>query len=290
MIKRLPKIGLVNYFSGAGQRKSGVSATPGIVSSFIKKSYKKSLDIERYNTFNLQNDKIFNYCKHSTLSFDNFHLANNVLLSLNENQKTIVIGGDHSLGIGSLAGSLHHNPDTHVIWIDAHADINTPEASESQNYHGMPLSFICNLTDMKMKWIKNYLDPSKLIYLGLRDVDDFEKDILKQYNITNYSASETIANLPDIMKEVSLKIKDKPVHLSVDVDAFDPSLIYSTGTPVDGGLELEHFAYIVKQINEATSRNKIMDLAELNLKIGNKKQQDDSLRNSLELINMWLFS
>ena len=91
------------------------------------------------------------------------------------------------------------------------------------------------------------------------------------------------------MKEVSEKIKDKPVHLSVDVDAFDPSLISSTGTPVEGGLELDHFAYIVKQINGATSQNKIMDLAELNLKIGNKREQKESLLNSINLIEMWLF-
>jgi arginase len=288
MIKNLPKVGLVNYFSGAGQGKSGVSATPSIVSRYIKNNY-KNLDLETYNTFNLQNDRIFNYSKHSQMSFDNFHLANNVLFSIYENDKTLVIGGDHSLGIGSLAGSLKYNPDTYVIWIDAHADINTPEESKSQNYHGMPLSFICNITEMKMKWIKNYLDPSKLIYLGLRDVDDFEKEIIKKYNITNYSASETIENLPDIMTEISTKIYDKPVHLSVDVDAFDPSLISSTGTPVDGGLQLEHFADIVNQINGATSKNKIMDLAELNLKIGTKCEQKKSLKNSMDLINIWLF-
>ena len=154
----------------------------------------------------------------------------------------------------------------------------------------MPLSFLCNLTEEKLPWLKNYLPPQNLTYLGLRDVDDFETETLKKYNISNYSAKETISNLPDILDEISKKINDNPVHLSVDVDAFDPSLIFSTGTPVNEGLELEHFYKIVNMINQSTDKNKIMDLAELNLKIGDRNQQQTSLKNSLNIINYWLFS
>ena len=287
--KIIKRLGLVNYISGAGQTKKGVCHSPLILSERLQKEH-KNIKIKNYNIFHGFDNQPFLIEKNKQILNDNFDLSQNIKKSFQENEKTLVLGGDHSLGLGSVAASLEDNKDTHVIWIDAHADINTPEKSESKNFHGMPLSFICNLTEEKLPWLKNYLSPQNLTYLGLRDVDDFETETLKKYNITNYNAKETISNLPDILDEISKKINDKPVHLSVDVDAFDPSLIFSTGTPVNDGLELEHFYKIVNMINQSTDKNKIMDLAELNLKIGDKNQQNISLKNSLNIINYWLFS
>ena len=95
----------------------------------------------------------------------------------------------------------------------------------------MPLAYNCNFVKNNFQWLHNYLDPSRLIYLGLRDVDDYEKEILKNNSITNYSAKETINNLPDIMNDICQKIGDNNIHVSLDVDAFDPKVIPSTGTP-----------------------------------------------------------
>jgi arginase len=92
---------------------------------------------------------------------------------------TLVLGGDHTIGAGSLAGLLKVYPNAGVIWVDAHADINTPQTSESGNMHGMPISFLMqNLVDCSkvpgFEWLANdgpSLKPDQLVYIGLRDVD-----------------------------------------------------------------------------------------------------------------------
>merc|ERR1712062_561253 len=97
---------------------------------------------------------------------------------------TLVAGGDHSVAIGSLLGSLHEFEETKptvnsrlgVIWIDAHADINTLESSESGNVHGMPLAFITGI-DRSWNWVNDLdlkLDFSDLYYWGIRDIDNAE--------------------------------------------------------------------------------------------------------------------
>ena len=284
--RNIKNLGIVNYMSGLGQTKKGVGYSPMILTNHIKKKY--NIEINSYTKLYKSNDTIVQGEMYEKIINDNFNLSQNIKKSFQENDKTLVLGGDHSLGLGSVAASIENNIETNVIWIDAHADINTPSQSESNNFHGMPLSFLCNISNEEIPWLKHYLNPDNLIYIGLRDVDDFEKETLVKYNILHYSAKETIHNLPDILVEVSNKIKNKPVHLSVDVDAFDPSFIFSTGTPVNNGLNVDHFNHIVDMINHSTDQNKIMDLAELNLQIGTKQQKHASLTNSLKIINKWL--
>ena len=284
--RNIKNLGIVNYMSGLGQTKKGVGYSPMILTNHIKKKY--NIEINSYTKLYKSNDTIVQGEMYEKIINDNFNLSQNIKKSFQENDKTLVLGGDHSLGLGSVAASIENNIETNVIWIDAHADINTPSQSESNNFHGMPLSFLCNISNEEIPWLKHYLNPDNLIYIGLRDVDDFEKETLLKYNILHYSAKETIHNLPDILVEVSKKIKNKPVHLSVDVDAFDPSFIFSTGAPVNNGLNIDHFYHISDMINQSTDENKIMDLAELNLQIGTKQQKQASLKNSLKIINKWL--
>jgi len=108
----------------------------------------------------------------------NLVLRHHVLQSLKTNTKTLNIGGDHTMGLGTVSAFLECFADEEkiVIWIDAHADVNTREASKSKHYHGMPVAFLLGLdTDEKFP-IKVLLKPEQLIYVGLRDVDLFEKN------------------------------------------------------------------------------------------------------------------
>merc|ERR1719151_556045 len=106
---------------------------------------------------------------------------------LAQGQVAVTLGGDHSIGLGTLAGSLQHNPNTVVLWVDAHADINTPASSTSGNMHGMPVSFhLPSLSSDLTPWIDPLLSPQRIAYLGLRDVDPPEQSVLESLGIASY--------------------------------------------------------------------------------------------------------
>lgn len=115
-----------------------------------------------------------------------------------QGRMTLTLGGDHSIAIGTVAGVARATRErigreTAVIWVDAHADINTPEDSDSGNIHGMPLAFLTGIAKEEREeyfgWIKEdmRLNPRKLVYIGLRDVDKAEKRILREHNIKAFS-------------------------------------------------------------------------------------------------------
>lgn len=95
------------------------------------------------------------------------------------------IGSDHTMGLGTVSAFLESFEDKEkiVIWIDAHADVHTREASESEHYHGMPVAFLLGLDKDEKFPIKILLKPEQLIYVGLRDVDPFEKNQVKDSGI-----------------------------------------------------------------------------------------------------------
>jgi arginase len=118
-------------------------------------------------------------------------VKNEVEKAAKDGQLALTIGGDHSLAIGSIFGSLlgwKGTKEVCVVWVDAHADINTPETTPSGNIHGMPLSWILGLSETKVagfEWCDGLqkLACDRLVYIGLRDVDDGEKQLLKQHKI-----------------------------------------------------------------------------------------------------------
>lgn len=108
----------------------------------------------------------------------NLELRRLVLESLKTNTKTLNIGGDHTMGLGTVSAFLEYfqDKDKVVIWIDAHADVNTRKASESGHYHGMPVAFLLGLDRDEKFPINCLLKAEQLVYVGLRDVDEFEKN------------------------------------------------------------------------------------------------------------------
>ncbi|KAJ6618883.1 hypothetical protein B0H10DRAFT_2217372 [Mycena sp. CBHHK59/15] len=181
----------------------------------------------------------------------------------------VTLGGDHSLAMGTISGTLDAHPDACVIWIDAHADINTAESTDSGNIHGMPVSFLLGLGGPipEFAWVKPVLKPERIVYIGLRDVDAGEKRILKENNIKAFSMHEV--DKYGIGKVVQMALdhvnpqRAFPIHLSFDVDALDPSVAPSTGTPVRGGLTFREGHYICEAIWE-TGLLVALDLMEVN--------------------------
>jgi arginase len=201
----------------------------------------------------------------------------------------LVIGGDHSIAIGSVASALVKDPNVGILWIDAHADINTPDSSLTMNMHGMPLSLLMKHVDPMtingFKWMYNVpvLKPNRLVYIGLRDIDIYEKQIIKKLGITAYTMNQVSSyGIERVMEMAMVKLlkHSTTLHVSWDIDAIDPLVAPSTGTRVTcglsaGGLSEKESMYIAKSI--ALSGSLIsMDMVEINPLLGNS--MDDSHR------------
>lgn len=217
-------------------------------------------------------------------------LCNEVASARRQNKTVLVAGGDHSLALGSVQGALQVNPDLKVIWIDAHGDINTRASSLTGAFHGMPVAFLLGLDRMDdQPWINTLLKPENLIYFGVRDLDPEEKRFLEVHGIRNYSV-EVIhqRGLYDVIDEIVQLIQGCEVHLSIDSDAFDPSVAPSTGVRVSDGLSFESVARLVTEVTQAATV-KSCDYVELNPQIEN--QPGDAERTAqlgIELFNIVL--
>lgn len=193
-----------------------------------------------------------------------------------EGRFVLTLGGDHSIAIGTISGTAKATRerlgrDIAVIWVDAHADINTPETSDSGNIHGMPVSFLTGLArdepDAPFGWLKDEhrFSPSKLVYIGLRDVDRGEKKILKEHNIKAFSMHDIDRHGIGKVMDMALGWigSDTPIHLSFDIDALDPMWAPSTGTAVRGGLTLREGDFIAECVHDTGSLI-ALDLVEVN--------------------------
>jgi arginase len=190
----------------------------------------------------------------------------------------LVLGGDHSIGLGSLHGTLNayennNKENVGLIWIDAHSDINTPLTTASGNFHGQPLSLLIKEMNEngdipklnEFNWIKSYISANNIVFIGLRDIDQDEVYTLKKYNIKAYSMSDIEEyGLNKIMNDTFNYLnKTTRLHVSVDIDSLDPFYAPSTGTPVLGGLTLQQLMFIGNRIN-LNGKLKTLDLVEVN--------------------------
>jgi arginase len=200
----------------------------------------------------------------------------------------LTIGGDHAIAIGSLAGIIKARPDTGIIWVDAHADINTPYTSGSGNIHGMVLSFLMKHKECEFvteyDWLKEYptLDPSRIVYIGLRDLDLGEKRIIRNLGIRAFTMHDVDKYGIGAVMEKSIehlrRRKDCPLHLSFDIDGVDPMFAPSTGTRVGGGLTKREAYFICESVAE-TGLLSSMDIVEVNSALGER----DDAKTTVEL-------
>eukprot|EP00834_Sanchytrium_tribonematis_P000435 NODE_8_length_66115_cov_0.981823.p20 type:complete len:309 gc:universal NODE_8_length_66115_cov_0.981823:48905-49831(+) len=230
-------------FSG-GQGRDGVEFGPetlinhGLLNQLKGLGYNVQHNKSFKNIPKPENDPIVAGCKNSKyVSAANKSLFSAVKQACEVHKTTLVIGGDHSLAIGSIAGSAAVYPDICVIWVDAHADINTPDTSGSGNLHGCPLSFLLKLPSTEkvpeLSWVPKCLSPDRLVYIGLRDVDEGERKILKEHKIKAFSMHDVdkygIGRVVEMALDHVNPKRDLPIHMSYDVDALDPTVAPATG-------------------------------------------------------------
>lgn len=196
-------------------------------------------------------------------------IAGAVATSVQGGRFPLVLGGDHSLSVGSIRGAAKHKK-LGVIWLDAHADFNTHETSPSGNIHGMPLAALCGLGDPRLTalWDETppVIDPKRVAILGARDLDPGEKTNLHQADVLVLSMEQVdriglVSVLEKAIQRVSRDVDG--VYLSFDLDALDPRFAPGVGTPVPGGLTYRE-AHLICEIIAETGKLVGMDIVEVN--------------------------
>jgi arginase len=153
----------------------------------------------------------------------------------------LVLGGDHSVALGTLGGLARERGPGGVLWIDAHGDLNRPETSPSGNVHGMVLAAAMGLGGPGFEntgWPVPSVDPSRVALLGVRSLDEGERTLLRELNATVFTMSDVDRLGVEHAVKKSLEQISGPgfVHISLDMDALDPDVAPGVGTPVRGGL------------------------------------------------------
>lgn len=188
----------------------------------------------------------------------NEKLAESVHHALQEEKFPLVLGGDHSIAIGTLAGLATKYQNLGVIWYDAHADLNTDETSPSGNIHGMPLAASMGLGDERL--VNLYQDgakikPENVVIIGARSIDPGERELIKQHGIKVYTMHEVDKFGMTAVIEKSLQyLKERDVdgvHLSLDLDALDPLYTPGVGTPVPGGVSYRESHLAMEMLEES---------------------------------------
>lgn len=267
-------------FNG-GQPRTGVEDGPirlvefGLLNQLQEMGWKVSYESnEDIHSLRPQEDPdVLNLKQPKYVSAVTEHVSKQIYQSAKDGKFVLTLGGDHSVALATVSGVFSAHPNACLIWVDAHAvsyiwrvkfiygtndiqDINTPETTDSGNIHGCPVSFLAGIANdhPNFRWVKPLLKTNRLSYIGLRDVDDGEKRIIREHNIQAFSMHHVdkygIGKVVEMALDHINPNRDLPIHLSFDVDALDPTVAPSTGTPVRGGLTFREGHYICEALAE----------------------------------------
>lgn len=292
-------LGIVHAPIWEGQAKTGVAFGPtelekrGLYQVFFDNgfSYKvfKPKD-EMKTVLTLKESRFEEKPVHTAQDYDEYleakykNIHDLMLDAFDESKLPILLGGDHSCAISSISALLKKYPKAGIIWIDAHADINTFDTSPTGNIHGMPVAALSGMISKQDlfsgNWTCDFLNPKQIVYLGIRDLDPGEQQVLKEMDILAYSA-EDMKKIP--LKKIFDTIEthfdsfgfNQGVHVSFDIDGLSSDLVPSTGTPVGDGIELDTLEDMMKEITHYFDLTSI-DCVEFNPK--KTKNEDDILR------------
>lgn len=276
MIKN--KIVIVGMRHDLGQNRRGVDMGPSAIRfanlnpQLIEIGYevvdKGDIDCCTYETGTIGDPKarfLDNIVKHCNI------LRDNVKEIIKNDFFPLILGGDHSITMGTVAGLVSHYQDIGLIYMDAHGDFNTPETSPSGNIHGMGLAVITgrghpSLVQLagKVPMIKG----ERVVLLGVRSLDPKERQNLRDSKVTVFTIKEIDElGMAEVMNQAIEKVTENSpsgkFHFSLDVDCVEPSVAPGTGTPVPGGLTYREAQLACELISES-KKMVSMDVVEVN--------------------------
>ncbi len=192
--------------------------------------------------------------------------------ALTENRLPVVLGGDHCLGLGSIAAVADHCRDRGrkllILWLDAHADFNTNQITPSGNVHGMPVACLCGIGPPELTQIGDHspaIRPDQIRQIGIRSVDAGEKRLVHEMKLDIYDMRyiDEIGIKRAMEEALSDLDADTHLHVSFDVDFLDPEIAPGVGTTVPGGPNYREAQLVMEMIAD-TGRMASLDIVELN--------------------------
>ena len=272
------KIDIIGAPSTYGQKKLGVDLGPDAIryAGLLERLQRLDLDVNDKGNIKVPAVDILKF-KSQQEGLQNFdeivevsqRLSEATSDSIEAGRFPLILGGDHSIAVGSISGISKHYDNLGVIWYDAHGDLNVPEESPSGNVHGMPLRVLAgegNETLVNLNGFAPKVKPEHIVLIGMRDLDLGERAYIKKHNILTYTMADVDRlGIETVMKESIAYLENKTdgIHLSLDVDALDPVEAPGTGTRVRGGLTYRESHYgleLLHQSNLITS----LDVVEVN--------------------------
>ncbi len=266
------KIALIPYACGAGAGIPGCGGAPEYAeqAGLDTKLKNANRDVKwREKPRNLKDAEARDnlYSRENRVQWHLRKVHDMVKSSIEDGETPVVIGGDHSVAAGSIAGlssTLKDGETIGVIWVDAHPDINTLDSSDSGNYHGMPIAALLGIDKQTSAFFEitaPVLKPENIFYLGIRSIDPSENTLIGQQGIAHLTAEDVKKlGLREAFKQALHHLRH--VHklvMSFDLDSLNPDEAPAVGTPVENGLSLVD---VVTALNEAKN-DRAFDMVEI---------------------------
>jgi arginase len=195
-------------------------------------------------------------------------LAQQVTNALRANEFPLILGGDHSIALGSISGVANVHREVGIIWVDAHADFNTEETTPSGNIHGMVLAALAGLGNPLLTHVGGWapkLDPNNIVVIGARDLDPGEQKLLLTHHVHVFTMSDIDRfGISEVLRRaIAIAGQHHAIHLSLDMDSLDPREAPGVGTPVRGGLSYRE-AHLAMEMISDSQHLVSMDVVEVN--------------------------
>jgi arginase len=259
------KISIIGVPSDYGQQRRGVDMGPsamryaGAIERLERLGYEVidegNVSVHKTKKSEISDKKLLNLEEVLEVSEK---LADKVDEVIQQGRFPVILGGDHSISIGSIAGIRKHYNNLGVIWFDAHTDINTSETTPSGNIHGMPLAVNLGLGDERLINIAKNAPTIKyenVVIIGARSIDEGERALIKEKGIKIFTMHEIDrVGMTKVIEETVAYLREREVdgvHISIDLDALDPIYTPGVGTPVPGGITYRESHLAMEMLEEA---------------------------------------
>ncbi|SEQ34890.1 arginase [Piscibacillus halophilus] len=260
------KLGIVGAPVTIAQPNMGVDLGPNSMrhAGLIDRLKNLSIKLEDYGDIEVPMDGTYkinpkiNLKNLEEVTQANESIANSVKDIKKKGEFPLILGGDHSIAIGTIAGLHEYYQNMGVIWYDAHPDLNTGETSPSGNIHGMSLAASIGIGHEKLINLNGSapkVKPENVVIIGARSIDEGEKKIIQERGIQVYTMHDIEKHGMNevILKAINyLQERTDGVHLSLDVDGIDPAYTPGTGTPVEGGPSYRETRYAMQLLHESS--------------------------------------
>lgn len=188
---------------------------------------------------------------------------------LAQGEKVLTLGGDHTIGLGSVAASLRSDTNIGLLWIDAHTDINTERTTITGNLHGLPVAALLGLCESELNEVAPvHIKQKNIVYIGTRSVDKGEKEIIQQLGIKVYTIEDVrslgFKKVVALINEQFDKLGVQNIHVSFDIDVIDPAIVNAVSVPEKDGLTTAEYHDLVSALQSLHGEVRAMDIVEYN--------------------------